>query len=156
MILTAKVALFTIVVPASVAFYLPYAMTGGTLVPKMLAARLPWCPAWLLLAAGLSVYLKCAWDFARGGGGTPAPLDPPKRLLVKGLYRYTRNPMYWGILSMSALVGGYALSVLAGFHLFVTLYEEPALSRQFGAAYKRYRDNVPRWGLRLRPYNEAN
>ncbi|HTD53691.1 MAG TPA: isoprenylcysteine carboxylmethyltransferase family protein [Thermoanaerobaculia bacterium] len=107
-----------------------------------------------LLAAGAAVYLWCAWDFATTGGGTPAPIDPPRSLVERGLYRHVRNPMYLGIL---LLLGGeamlfrsrallaYAGLVFLFFFLFVVAYEEPALRRKFGQTYERYCDRVPRW-----------
>ena len=93
------------------------------------------------------------------GRGTPAPIDPPKELVARGLYRYVRNPMYVGV--MSILVGEalifasrtlvwYAVTVFIGFNLFVLLYEEPTLRHKFGAAYERYCAAVPRWLPRLR------
>jgi protein-S-isoprenylcysteine O-methyltransferase Ste14 len=106
------------------------------------------------LLLGAWVYVRCAWDFAVVGRGTPMPLDPPRELIARGLYRYVRNPMYLGVISVligeallfeSVRLLGYAASVAAGFHLFVVLYEEPALRRQFGDSYRRYRESVPRW-----------
>ncbi|MGH9932165.1 MAG: methyltransferase family protein [Pyrinomonadaceae bacterium] len=94
------------------------------------------------------------WDFARFGRGTPAPIDAPKRLIVRGLYRYTRNPMYVGVLTvivawalsfrMAALLV-YGLAVAACFHLFIILYEERRLRRDFGIEYEEYCARVRRW-----------
>ncbi|MBC8647025.1 MAG: isoprenylcysteine carboxylmethyltransferase family protein [Thermoanaerobaculia bacterium] len=107
-----------------------------------------------LMVLGAWVYLRCAWDFAVVGRGTPAPLDPPRELVARGLYRYVRNPMYLGVLSVvvgealffeSVRLLQYAAVLAAGFHLFVVLYEEPALRRQFGESYGRYLETVPRW-----------
>jgi protein-S-isoprenylcysteine O-methyltransferase Ste14 len=98
--------------------------------------------------------LWCAWDFTFAGRGTPAPIDPPKELVVQGLYRYVRNPMYVGILSIllgeallfaSWSLFGYAAVVFILFFLFVVLYEEPILMRKFGESYLQYCKNVPRW-----------
>jgi protein-S-isoprenylcysteine O-methyltransferase Ste14 len=99
------------------------------------------------------MYLWCVWDFMRVGG-TPAPIDAPKALVAKGLYRYVRNPMYLGLLAV--LVGEaiwleagililYALAVFGAMHTFVVLYEEPTLGRLFGEAYALYRRAVGRW-----------
>ena len=97
-------------------------------------------------------------DFARAAG-TPAPIDPPKELVARGLYRYSRNPMYVGVLSFiaaqalwfrSAWTGLYALALFGAFHSFVVLYEEPTLARSFGEAYRRYLASVPRWLGRTR------
>ena len=112
---------------------------------------------WLGLAAiGIGVVLlgTCIWEFARRGRGTLAPVDPPTTLVVQGLYRYVRNPMY---LSVTMIVLGEALltgsrALLAywavwflAVNLFVIGYEEPTLRRHFGAAYDRYRATVGRW-----------
>jgi hypothetical protein len=98
-------------------------------------------------------------DFALAGRGTPAPIDPPRELVVRGLYRVTRNPMYVGVLTVIAagswLFGSvplafYAFVVFACFHCFVIGYEEPTLRRSFDGAYQRYCAAVPRWLPRLR------
>jgi protein-S-isoprenylcysteine O-methyltransferase Ste14 len=117
-----------------------------------------------LIAAGLAVLLDSFARFALRGLGTPAPVAPPTRLVVTGLYRHVRNPMYVAILAM---VGGQALllgdprllawgAILwAAFHLFVVGYEEPALRRTFGAEYEAFRASVPRWIPRLRAWREG-
>ena len=100
------------------------------------------------------MYLWCAWDFATAGQGTPAPIDAPKHLVVRGLYRFVRNPMYVGVLLMltgesrafrSLRILIYAAIVFVFFNLFVIFYEEPALTRKFGAEYDEYMRRVPRW-----------
>lgn len=108
--------------------------------------------------AGAALALWCILTFAIVGRGTPAPFDPPRRLVVAGPYCYVRNPMYLG--AAGALLGAavfYRSSALAlytaGFllvtHLFVLLYEEPALTRTFGAEYRDYRGRVGRWLPRI-------
>jgi protein-S-isoprenylcysteine O-methyltransferase Ste14 len=110
------------------------------------------------MAIGVAVYFKCAWDFASTGKGTPAPIDPPKRLVARGLYRLVRNPMYVGVLI--TLVGeawlfsswallAYAAIVITWQHLFVVFYEEPALKRKFGESYSDYLARTPRWIPRI-------
>ncbi|MGD8536359.1 MAG: isoprenylcysteine carboxylmethyltransferase family protein [Candidatus Aminicenantes bacterium] len=103
---------------------------------------------------GVFVYMKCVWSFASEGRGTPVPIDPPKKLVVQGLYKYARNPMYIGVLFIligeavffaSLLLAFYAVLVFMCFHLFVVIYEEPALRAKFGNSYRRYCDSVPRW-----------
>jgi protein-S-isoprenylcysteine O-methyltransferase Ste14 len=100
-------------------------------------------------------------DFALRGGGTPAPVDPPRELVVAGAYRYLRNPMYAGVISMlageaalyrAAVLLGYAGALLFAFHWFVVGYEEPTLRKRFGEAHGRYCASVPRWVPRLRPW----
>jgi protein-S-isoprenylcysteine O-methyltransferase Ste14 len=111
------------------------------------------------MAGGAAGFLACVVDFARSGRGTPFPLDPPKELVVSGLYRHVRNPMYIAVLNVvlgemivfrSGEMAVYWLSVFAGFHLFVVLYEEPTLRRKFGPTYEEYVRSVPRWVPRRR------
>lgn len=108
----------------------------------------------LFFLGGGALVLACVATFAVIGRGTPAPFDPPRRLVVRGPYKYVRNPMYVG--AFTALIGAaiyyrslllalFALGFLLVTHLFVTLYEEPILSRKFGADYLAYRAGVPRW-----------
>lgn len=144
-------AIFTLVVPGSVAVFVPWLIAGAAdsrlgSGPSVLGA--------LLVIAGLLGYGCCAADFVRLGHGTPLPLAPPRVLVVRGLYRYTRNPMYvsvllvvlgQGILLASPWILAYGLGVAGIFHLFVTGYEEPMLSRAYGASYAAYRHRVPRW-----------
>lgn len=112
---------------------------------------------------GFAVALRCVWDFGRTGRGTPAPIAPPKRLVVVGFYRYVRNPMYVGFLTgwtgLWVVFGRANLAAIAvaclvvlGVHLFVLGYEEPTLRRMFRAEYEEYCGNVPRWLPRLRPW----
>jgi protein-S-isoprenylcysteine O-methyltransferase Ste14 len=108
---------------------------------------------------GASFLISCIWDFAVHGQGTLAPMAPPKVLVTHGFYRYTRNPMYLGVLgillsesmifsNLSLLI--YTALILGGFHLFVVGYEEPNLRREFGEAYTAYCRTTPRWGVRFR------
>jgi protein-S-isoprenylcysteine O-methyltransferase Ste14 len=102
----------------------------------------------------------CIWEFARIGRGTLAPVDPPRRLVVRGLYRYVRNPMYLSVttilLGEALLAGSRALLLywvvwFAAANLFVIGYEEPALRRRFGRSYELYTQQVGRWLPRLKP-----
>jgi protein-S-isoprenylcysteine O-methyltransferase Ste14 len=111
-------------------------------------------------AMGAAVVLWCIASFVVVGRGTPAPFDPPRRLVVKGPYRYVRNPMYLGAglaLAGAALfyetlvLAAYAGAFLLVMHLFVVLYEEPALRQGFGNAYEDYRRTVRRWLPRIVP-----
>jgi protein-S-isoprenylcysteine O-methyltransferase Ste14 len=105
---------------------------------------------------GFAVALRCVWDFGRTGHGTPAPIAPPKRLVVAGFYRYVRNPMYLGFFTgwiglwivfgrANAVVSAAACAVIFGVALFVIAYEEPTLRKTFGAEYEDYCRHVPRW-----------
>ncbi|MEE9288162.1 MAG: isoprenylcysteine carboxylmethyltransferase family protein [Bacteroidota bacterium] len=112
----------------------------------------------IAIASGVVFYLRCAWDFATTGKGTPAPIDPPKTLISGGLYRIVRNPMYVGIVLI--LIGEsivfeswtlvqFTFLMWLIFHLFVVLYEEPYLKRNFGVPYEEYCQTVRRWIPRL-------
>ena len=104
--------------------------------------------------AGAALALWCILTFVVVGKGTPAPFDPPRRLVVQGPYRFVRNPMYIGaglallgaaIVYRSPALLGYVVVLLALTHAFVLLYEEPTLVRLFGTSYDEYRANVRRW-----------
>lgn len=154
-----RILLFTLAVPIPVTIGVPtlLAWRSGALHAPTGAA---W--AWAGAAVGLlgaAGYAWCALNFARHGRGTPAPYDPPRELVVAGPYRFVRNPMYLAALLVvlgqalfwaSLLIGGYALALLILFHLRVTRYEEPALAREFGAAFDRYRATTPRWLPRVK------
>lgn len=145
-----KNLLFTLVVPGTVAVYVPRLMTRGLPPSSDRAAAF----SVLAFAAGASIYAWCVWDFAAFGRGTPAPIDAPRRLVARGLYRYSRNPMYIGVLTVilawavrfqSAVILLYAMLIGSLFHLVVILYEEPHLHRTFGDEYDAYRRRVGRW-----------
>jgi len=149
-----KNLLFTVFIPGTVAVYLPLLLCRGRSPGSGIAVAL----GVALLAAGGGIYAWCIWDFATFGRGTPAPIDAPKKLVVRGLYRYTRNPMYlgvltvilgWAVLHQSADVLLYACCVGLCFHLFVVLYEERHLHRVFGGDYHEYCSAVGRWLPRL-------
>jgi protein-S-isoprenylcysteine O-methyltransferase Ste14 len=143
----------------------------AVLIPGVFAGYIPWryfglrdvrlnlqSPSQLLgfgcIGLGAVLLGWCIWEFARSGRGTLAPVDPPRELVVKGLYRYVRNPMY---LSVTMIVLGEVLLTrsrpllvywaiwFAAVNLFVIGYEEPTLRQRFGAAYDRYRAQVGRW-----------
>ena len=143
--------LFFILAPGMVAGFIPLALfrTGPQVQTGFLAYV-----AFPLWGIGTTVLIWCFWDFLVKGKGTPAPINPPKELVVSGLYKYVRNPMYVGILLVilghflwfgfwNLLI--YAAVVFAAFSAFVIFYEEPTLKRNFGAAYEDYLKQVPRW-----------
>ena len=151
-----KNLLFTVLVPGTVAVYVPLAIAGD----RPLASGVGLLFASLVLACGAGIYAWCVWDFAAFGRGTPAPIDAPRKLVVRGLYRYSRNPMYVGVLTViagqaalfrDARLLAYAAAVATCFQLFVVLYEEKALARDFGDAYAAYCAKVGRWLPRRRP-----
>ena len=156
MTLLIKNLLFSLIVPGAVAVYLPLRMVRN----RSLVAAPVFGAGCMLLLLGASIYAWCVWDFATFGRGTPAPIDAPKRLVVRGLYRYTRNPMYTGVLTVilgwAVLFGAFELVlyvVVVGtfFQSFIVLYEEPHLRAEFGSEYERYCARVGRWLPGLRP-----
>lgn len=154
-----KTLIFTVIVPGTVAVWIPRALLSspdarrlGFLGDFHYAGLVP-------MTIGVSIYLWCAWDFGVAGKGTPAPIDPPKDLVVRGLYTFVRNPMYVGVLSLvlgeaiwfeSPLLFGYAILVFVLFSAFVIFYEEPVLRTKFGDSYRRYCEVTPRWIPALR------
>jgi protein-S-isoprenylcysteine O-methyltransferase Ste14 len=156
--------LFFWIAPATVGGWLPWYFTRWRIAPPLFdGAASRWLGA-ALAAAGAVTVIECFARFALKGLGTPAPVAPTRHLVVSGLYRHVRNPMYVGVTSAiigqalwfgSVLLLYYGAAVWGAFHLFVLLYEEPTLMRQFGAEYERYRGNVPRWLPRIRPWRGA-
>jgi protein-S-isoprenylcysteine O-methyltransferase Ste14 len=152
-----RTLIFTVFVPGFWTVLVPYWLVGP--YPR-LDLRATAIAGWLLIAAGIVLYLGCAfWGFALRGGGTPAPIDPPKRLVVEGPYRIVRNPMYWSVatvmvgeslafrsLTLAEISGAFFVSVI----LFVMVYEEPTLRNKFGAEYEAYCRRVPGWIPRFR------
>src|SRR3712207_3523348 len=152
-------AVFFLLAPGTMGGLVPWAITGwhrppgDTTVMDVLGGA--------LVVLGLAAVVACFIRFVSEGRGTPAPVAPTKTLVVGGLYRYVRNPMYVGV---ALTIGGQALlfrsegtavwllMFLAAVITFVKGYEEPELREQFGDAYDRYRRAVPGWWPRLSPY----
>ena len=154
-------AVFLVIAPGTLAGYVPWRICRWQFAPPLLGFFPFRVIGALLIALGLPVLLDSFARFAIQGLGTPAPLAPPKHLVVTGLYRYVRNPMYVAVTSLilgqgllfgSVRVLEYALVVGLGFHLFVLLYEEPALRGKFVEEYKEFCAHVPRWLPRLTPW----
>ncbi len=149
-----KTLIFTVIMPGTVTIYIPYWLLSSPSTPAPLPIGV-WRHWGLLpMLLGAAIYFWCAWDFSFAGKGTPAPIDPPKELVVRGLYKYVRNPMYLGVLTL--LIGEalffasrqlfiYAGAIFLLFNLFIRFYEEPALRQKFGESYRRYCETVPRW-----------
>jgi len=147
-LLALRAIFFVLLLPGTVAGYVPFCILSAADQVRVPELSLSSAGASIVAIAGAVVLLRCVWDFFAKGRGTLAPIDPPRVLVVSGLYRFTRNPMYNGVLalilgeawlfgSMSLLK--YALLVFVLFHLFVVFYEEPALTSQFGESYRVYR-----------------
>ena len=153
--------LFLLVAPGTVAGLLPWLISRWRFSDALGDPRLMRGLGIVLLVLGAAALLECFFRFAWTGFGTPAPIAPPQRLIVTGLYRHVRNPMYVAVTSLvlgQALLLGqpqlllYAVVVWGTFHLFVLGYEEPVLREQFPDDYERYRRAVPRWIPRLTPW----
>ncbi|MEZ5599020.1 MAG: isoprenylcysteine carboxylmethyltransferase family protein [Pseudomonadales bacterium] len=147
-----KNLLFTVLVPGTDAVYLPCRLSSLDKARAATAASIATGSA--LIALGLLLYIACLWPFATLGRGTPAPIDPPKQLVVAGPYRFVRNPMYLAVLCviagqavwhLSGTLAIYGAGVTAMFCLFVQGYEERTLCRLFGDDYRAYCARVPRW-----------
>ncbi|MGB0123655.1 MAG: isoprenylcysteine carboxylmethyltransferase family protein [Silvibacterium sp.] len=118
----------------------------------------------LLIAVGIAVLLESFARFALQGLGTPAPVFPTRHLVVKGFYRFVRNPMYVSVLAVlvgealflgSAGILAFAACAWLVAHLFVIGYEEPTLLKSFGVEYETYRSHVPRWIPRFSPWRAS-
>jgi protein-S-isoprenylcysteine O-methyltransferase Ste14 len=151
--------LWLLIAPGLIAVYLPWAITRWQVRPPFLGTEATRWLGVLLILVGVPLLLEAFARFALQGRGTPAPVLPPERLVVFGLYRHVRNPMYVAVIALilgqALLLGDARLLLLAAvvwlvFHLFVLLYEEPVLLRRYGADYEAYRAAVPRWIPRLR------
>ncbi|HKF21680.1 MAG TPA: isoprenylcysteine carboxylmethyltransferase family protein [Candidatus Angelobacter sp.] len=154
-------ALFLVIAPGTLAGYVPWSLSRWHVASPLLGFFPFRVMGALLIALGLPVLLDSFARFAIQGLGTPAPVAPPRHLVVTGLYRYVRNPMYVAVTSLilgqglllgSVSVLEYGLVVWVGFHLFILGYEEPVLRGKFGAEYKEFCTHVPRWLPRLTPW----
>jgi protein-S-isoprenylcysteine O-methyltransferase Ste14 len=147
---------FLAVAPGVVAGLVPWLLTGWESSGPPLWLQIV---GWLAVAAGAAVLIEAFARFVLEGIGTPAPVAPTNELVVGGLYRYVRNPMYLAvaavILGQAAILGSwllvaYAAAFLVTVWCFVHWYEEPSLRRRFGPAYDEYTSRVPGWWPRVR------
>jgi protein-S-isoprenylcysteine O-methyltransferase Ste14 len=154
-----RTVVFTLVVPGLVAVLIPYWLLGANTQPQWKGIGIV---GLVLMLVGSAIYFWCAfWAFALVGKGTPAPMDPPRKLIVHGLYRFVRNPMYLGVggvilgealLFRSRAIAEYFVVWWLFVFAFVLVYEEPHLRRAFPADYEEYYRHVPRWIPRLTGY----
>jgi protein-S-isoprenylcysteine O-methyltransferase Ste14 len=154
--------IFLLIAPMTVVGLIPYWITRWQRESSFGAAAFLRVVGVLLIIAGVSVLLDSFARFAIEGLGTPAPIFPTRHLVVQGLYRYVRNPMYvaliMAITGQALLFGSlhlieYAAVVWLCTHLFVVGYEEPKLRATFGAGYEAFLAHVPRWIPRVRPWD---
>ena len=158
-------AVFLALAPGTVAILVPWWISRWHMQPPLLGWPALRAVGALLVLAGLPVLLDSFVRFAVQGLGTPAPIAPTQHLVVSGLYRYVRNPMY---VAVTALIFGqgllfgnlhvleYGLAAWLTMHLFVVFYEEPTLRSQFGAEYEEYCRTVARWVPRVRGRKRQN
>ena len=152
-------ALWTVLLPGMIAVYVPWRYFGvriDNLAHPLTLVGL------FIFALGAILLLLCIVEFARRGKGTLSPLDPPTTLVVTGLYRWVRNPMYVGValmlvgeivISRSSELALLGLGFFVAANIFIRAYEEPYLAHRFGASYAEYRKHVGRWIPRLTPWS---
>ena len=154
-------ALFFVVAPCLAAGLIPWWISRWELRAPLFEAPFTRAIGAFLILAGVPGIVDSFRRFALEGLGTPAPIAPPVKLVVTGLYRYVRNPMYVAvigiILGQALLFADWRLLIYATLfwlacHAFVVVYEEPTLRRTFGATYAAFCANVPRWIPRLSPW----
>ncbi len=154
LILVIESIAFTVVVPGTVTVLIPWMILrgGGIAMPESWGMQQ--YAALSTLGIGVATYFWCAWDFVASGRGIPFPIDHPRHLVVRGLYRYVRNPMYLGVLCVLVGEAGflqsralfiYAVTWFMIIHMVVLLHEEPTLRTKFGAEYRDYARSVRRW-----------
>lgn len=158
--LALRAVFWTLLMPGLFAFYLPWRYFGLREVSIDISNPRQWF-GMLCIDMGTILLLACIWEFARRGRGTLSPADPPRHLVVSGLYRFVRNPMY---LSVTLIVFGEVMLTFSQpllvywviwfviVNLFVMAYEEPTLRGQFGDQYEQYTRNVGRWIPRPTPW----
>jgi protein-S-isoprenylcysteine O-methyltransferase Ste14 len=153
-------ALFFVVAPAMLAGAIPWWVTHWEFRPPFLATEATRWAGLALIVAGVPGVLDSFARFALQGLGTPAPIAPPSRLVVSGLYRYVRNPIYVSVVGVIVGQGvlfadwrllAYGALLWLFFHAAVVVSEEPTLRQSFGAEYESYCARVPRWLPRFTP-----
>jgi protein-S-isoprenylcysteine O-methyltransferase Ste14 len=154
-------AVFLVVAPGVVAGGIPWWITRWQFGAPLFDGRASRVIGALLIVVGAPVLIESFARFALVGRGTPAPVAPTERLVVSGMYRHVRNPMYLGVLAIifgQALLFGarrllvYGALAWLAVHLFVLLYEEPTLRGRYGDEYEAYRSAVRRWWPRRKGY----
>ena len=154
MFVLVRAATYAVLFIGLVLIYVPARLLTWSGIVRPATIEVQQVAGMLIGAVGAAVVLWCVFTFASMGRGTPAPFDPPRRLVSQGPYRFVRNPMYIGAgltLASAALfyeslpLLGYAGFFFLATHLFVVWYEEPALRRSFGQDYEAYCGRIRRW-----------
>ncbi len=154
MFVLARAATYSSLFIGLLLIFLPARILSSTGIVQPTAIGASQIAGMLLGAAGAAITLTCIVTFVCVGRGTPAPFDPPRRLVARGPYRLVRNPMYIGaglalagaaLFYRSIALLGYAAVFLLATHVFVVLYEEPVLGRTFKRDYEEYCRRVGRW-----------
>lgn len=146
--------LYTLAVPGLMIVLIPYLLL--TLRFRLIPMRLGIYHifGWLLICVGTVLYLWAAWDLTFTGKGTPSPISPPKKLVVRGPYRVMRNPICGGILLIlfgeaiyfqEVILIVYSCLIFLSFNRHIRNNEEPMLTKKFGANYRLYCHAIPRW-----------
>jgi protein-S-isoprenylcysteine O-methyltransferase Ste14 len=148
-------AFYTILQPGLVAGVIPYFILGSDRVTQLIEQSMQGVQviSCIVIVVGFIVMILCILRFAMEGRGTLSPVDPTKKLVIHGLYRYSRNPMYVGVMLMligEALYSGrglwiYTTIIFASFNIFIFIHEEPRLRKVFGEEYQQYCHKVRRW-----------
>ena len=157
-------ALFFVIAPLMLAGFIPWWVTQWEFRPAFFGLDLTRILGGILIIVGVPGLVDSFSRFALEGLGTPAPIAPPQKLVVTGLYRYVRNPIYIAVVAVivgQALLFGdwrliwYGALLWLVFHVAVVMNEEPTLKETFGTEYESFRANVPRWIPRLTPWRTS-
>lgn len=157
-------ALFFVIAPLMLAGFIPWWVTQWEFRPAFFGVDLTRILGGILIVVGAPGIVDSFARFALDGLGTPAPIAPPQKLVVTGLYRYVRNPIYIAVVAVifgQALLFGdlrllwYGALLWLFFHVWVVMIEEPTLKQTFGPEYESFRTHVPRWIPRLTPWRVA-
>ncbi len=157
-------ALFFVIAPLMLAGFIPWWVTQWEFRPALFGLDPTRILGGILIIVGVPGLVDSFSRFALEGLGTPAPIAPPQKLVVTGLYRYVRNPIYIAVVAVifgQALLFGdwrliwYGALLWLVFHIAVVMYEEPTLKETFGTEYESFRTHVPRWIPRLTPWRTS-
>jgi len=152
----------TIVIPVIILYATDF--TRLDMAPEEPVDMMPLVTGIVLIVLGLLMAFRTVSLFSRWGDGTPAPWDPPRKLVVRGIYRHVRNPMISAVIGFllgESLITGslpllaWALIFIAANMIYIPRFEETGLEKRFGEPYLRYKENVPRWIPRIHPWSEA-